>query len=214
MQTKIFKKAIFGGFDRADVMQYINQLQTEADAKLRRAQDEAFEASKESERLSEENSKIISEIKQLQKQADELGEQLTKLSEQNKALSDVNAELTDEISHQVGKIFTQARINAQNIVSEAREKAEQIEKSSNIIRDAAQNGLHYSKDAISGAREEVENILNEVIDKLNSVFDGLENPVVFNDGKNISSTTQSEEADAVKKIPVKISKHSPIRRVD
>lgn len=192
MQTKVFKKTLFGGFDRADVMQYINELQKESTSKIKK--------------LTLVNEELDSKVNALENEVSSLKESNEELASQNKALSDVNAELTDEISHQVGKIFTQARMNAQSIVSEARIKAEQIEKQSRVIRDAAQTGLDSTKASIKDAKDEISVILDEVLEKLGIVFDSLENPQVF-------EQPQKNEDD-IKKIPVKISKRSPIRKVD
>lgn len=199
MQTKVFKKTLFGGFDRADVMQYINELQKESTAKLKKANAKCDE-------LEQNNTELQQSIKELRERVDGLDSKCEDLESQNKALSDVNAELTDEISHQVGKIFTQARINAQSIVSEARIKAEHIERSSAVIRDAAQEGLNTTKTSIKDAKDEISVILDEVIEKLGIIFDSLENPKVFEQPVN--------NEDDMKKIPVKISRRSPIRKVD
>lgn len=212
MKTKIFKKAIFGGFDRADVMQYISELQAENSAALRESEDKAALAQKRADELSKEIEKAAAEAVDLKEKADYFSKQAEELSEKNRALSDVNTELTDEISHQVGKIFTQARINAQSIIDEAKEKAEQIEKNSRRIFSEAQNGLAVSKSTVGDAKKEVESILDEVIEKLNLVFDSLEANADPDDGKDISSV--GADIPAPKKIPVKISKHSPIRKVD
>lgn len=192
MQTKVFKRSLFGGFDRADVMQYINELQRESSSKLRKA--------------NEKSASLESRVEELETKSNVLADRVEELDAQNSALRDVNAELTDEINHQVGKIFTQARINAQAIVNEAKTKAEHIEKQSAVIRDAAQSGLDTTKASIKDAKDEISVILDEVIEKLAVIFDGLENPKVFDDLK--------EKEDDIKKIPVKISKRSPIRKVD
>ena len=188
MQTKVFKKTLFGGFDRADVMQYINELQRESTAKLKKANTKC-------EELESSNAELEESIKELRERVDSLDAKCDDLESQNKALSDVNAELTDEISHQVGKIFTQARI-----------KAEHIEKTSAVIREAAQEGLNTTKTSIKDAKDEISIILDEVIEKLGIIFDSLENPKVFEE--------PVKTEDDMKKIPVKISKRSPIRKVD
>ena len=151
MKPKIFKRALFGGFDRADVMNYI----------------------------AEEHARFLSEKKELSDRLEQIGMQLTAvqqeldtLQQQNEAvqqeLAVVSAE-RDEMQHelqtQAGRILTQARINAQSVVHDARIKADAMQQQSERLLQNARGGLDTTRESLAGARDALRELLDETLEQ-------------------------------------------------
>ena len=141
MQVNGFKKSVFGGLKRQEVLSYLEQMSRDVEAKLRNKDDDIRELKKE---LSEKKD-TVSELKQqledqkaayeekLSKQEKESSEKLEKLrddfrrekEEMQEKLSDLKAQFTLE-KEKIGRALVTAEEAANKLLFEAGKEAEEM----------------------------------------------------------------------------------------
>lgn len=207
MKTRAFKKALFGGFDKRDVMEYIAEMSAEAASARKEYLKNSEELKKQNEALKTSMDELSLKLGEQQKAAEELSVAKKELEEINASLTTDNSELRNELDNQVGKIFTQARITAQSIVHEARLRADGMNQKSDRLMSSAKEGVEDTRAAITAARDDIRVLLDETAEKLEEICDAL-----------LADVKRSEEPEpqgepGVRKLPVKVSKRAPIARV-
>lgn len=182
-QKKVFKTAKIGGYQKEDVLAYIQQLMDEHAMAKQSLEDELAQ-------LREENASLRGKLESTQAEVDEVKQQLVQqqesceaLSADKKKLEDAYREIADkhrkytETYEQISKALIEAQSKGEEIVKESTAKAEgmlsqSVEKAGNILVDAkakAERLLTESKakadQMVADATKRSETILHDASEK-------------------------------------------------
>ena len=194
MKPKTFKRSLFGGFDRTDVMNYIAEEHARSVA-------EKKELSDRLEEIGMQLTAVQQELDTLQQQNGELQQELT-------AVSAERDEMQHELQTQAGRILTQARINAQSVVHDARIKADAMQQQSERLLQNARGGLDTTRESLTGARDALRELLDETLARIEGICEDLARE------PELPELPQKQEKTArVHKIPVRINRHVTISKV-
>lgn len=194
MKPKTFKRALFGGFDRADVMNYI-------------AEEHARFLSEKKE-LSDRLEQIGTQLTAVQQELDTLQQQKEAVQQELAAVSAERDEMQHELQTQAGRILTQARINAQSVVHDARIKADAMQQQSERLLQNARGGLDTTRESLAGARDALRELLDETLERIEGICEDLARE------PELPELPQTQKKNArVHKIPVRINRHVTISKV-
>ena len=190
----IMKTALFGGFKKSDVLEFIEKLQRETEdvkKSLDSKRTEALELKNKIEELEdkiEELSKVKDEISEKDAQIKKLSEELEKSLAENKVLNEKSYEFDEKseklrrAEKQIGAAYIDARRYSDDLVENAKSKAKDIGAfaSQDIKREASEiESLLKDVDAISrkfnSSIEQLHKDVYALSSKLNSSASNLLN---------------------------------------
>lgn len=158
MENKIFKKSIFGGFKKSDVMDYIKNLESE---KNKTAPDE--ELTKEVEELRKEKIILLHELEKANEQIKKLSDPLTGANrmiassiKHSKDHFDSMVSLADQINDETSNRIESISCDVENMLGSTAEMADKFEQSLSELRsklDNLKNNLNQSKECFNGGNE-------------------------------------------------------------
>lgn len=192
-QQMIFKTKM-GGFDKQEVLSYINELTEQYDKSVLALEEDKKKIIQEKETLQQEIEQLHIQMQQLQQQNEELEKtnrslkssldsarfetaqkdiSYKKLQEESALQLKQQNQKYEELSNTVGTILIEAKKTADEIISTARKEAKEIKKSS---YDSVKESLHELSD-IKAQINVLRSNMTAVINETNKKTDCLEKSV-------------------------------------
>lgn len=224
-EQKIFKTSAFGGFKKADVLSYIDNISTqtqkekaELDEKVKKLEGELLSAKNEvpqavSTGMSDEEKAQLGEEKQRSQEMSSLIDRLNlEMAKQKKVLDEKDAEIVslqgevdrlqqklvvngekaakyDEIAVKVGSLVIDAKREADKIVENAKQEAQNITKAKEERLSKMNEEFLQFKSGVENIRKELRGTLEILDDKLGKI-----SQMAVETGLDISDTQKEEPA--------------------
>lgn len=189
-ETKLFRTSIVGGYNKADVMEYVGKLEKELE-ELKKVKEKAQTLEKSVSHLldkQEENSFLRNIKEELEKEEAELSEKFSVEDYEGDGLSELQekAKKYDESYDAIRKLLLDSRIEAQVILTDAKQKAE------NIVKEAEHKAYYKQKEMEQKILSDAQKKAAQIV--LNAEIEAKER------SENVNSTIALEVKESAGKI--------------
>ncbi|MCR4925607.1 MAG: hypothetical protein K5917_04885 [Clostridiales bacterium] len=204
----IFKKSVFGGFNRKDVLQYIDEIKKEtvAEKEVSKALVEKCDAltstidGLETE-ISNANSRETKLLNDLSDKTDEiiaLEKKIAELEGKIETLEE-NSEKYKMVESQVGSMIVDARCYSDKVIENAKEKVGEISAEYCEIADDISKEIDDMSGDLHSVSDKVSSVINTVVDKLSKLTNHLKSAEKL---LLKSSDDYGKQADEVKNVTI------------
>lgn len=207
----LLKTSFFGGFEKKEVLEYIDKLREQNRVMGKELEDRMGEVSNARNELSAQVSSFEAKLSEMERQLEERGGKVKELSGQVDTLKgevsrqkqrvveqemqlnqqkDRNMKLAlqaqnleykakryEDFSAQIGDILLEAKLNADETIMQAEQKAEQIKHNAVAANEQITNSLNAMRREIKDVRSQLESIMKDFIARIDEIDRSLEEAV-------------------------------------